>query len=152
DEDYYSLMVYNGILGGGSHSKLFQNVREKASLAYYAFSRLEKNKGLMIVSSGIDFDDRERAIEIINQQLEDISEGKISDYEFDSTIKCLVNSFKEAADNPAMIISLYLDGILNGVQRSTKEIIENLYKVTKTDVVNVAERICLDTVFFLNKK
>jgi hypothetical protein len=51
-----------------------------------------------------------------------------------------------------MIISLYLDGILNGVQRSTKEIIENLYKVTKTDVVNVAERICLDTVFFLNKK
>ncbi|MFY9217053.1 MAG: pitrilysin family protein [Tepidanaerobacteraceae bacterium] len=152
DEDYYSLMVYNGILGGGSHSKLFQNVREKASLAYYAFSRLEKNKGLMIVSSGIDFDDRERAIEIINQQLEDIREGKISDYEFDSTIKCLVNSFKEAADNPAMIISLYLDGILNGVQRSTKEIIENLYKVTKTDVVNVAERICLDTVFFLNKK
>jgi len=152
DHDYYSLMVYNGILGGGSHSKLFQNVREKASLAYYVFSKLEKNKGLMIISSGIDFDDKEKAVEIINQQLEDIRRGKISDYEFDSTIKSLVNSFKEAADNPAMIISLYLDGILNGVQRTTDDIIENLYKVTKADVVSVAEKICLDTVFFLNKK
>jgi len=152
DEDYYSLMVYNGILGGGSHSKLFQNVRERASLAYYVFSRLEKNKGLMIISSGIDFDDKDKAIEIINEQLEDIRKGKISDYEFDSTIKSLVNSFKEAADSPAMIISLYLDGILNGVQRTTEDIIENLYKITKADVVRVAERVSLDTVFFLNKK
>jgi predicted Zn-dependent peptidase len=120
DEDYYALMVYNGILGGGTHSKLFQNVREKASLAYYAFSRLEKTKGLMLISSGIDFDDKNKAIDIIKQQLEDIKKwGKISDYEFDSTIKSLTNSYKEAADNPSMIISLYLDGIINGVQRSS---------------------------------
>jgi len=152
EKDYYSLMVYNGILGGGTHSKLFQNVREKASLAYYAFSRLEKNKGLMIISSGIEFDDKEKAIEIINEQLDDIRKGKISDYEFDSTIKSLVNSFKEAADNPSMIISLYLDSIINGVQRTTEDIIENLSKVTKTDVINIAEKIYLDTIFFLNKK
>lgn len=152
DKDYYSLMVYNGILGGGTHSKLFQNVREKASLAYYAFSRLEKNKGLMLISCGIEFDDKEKALDIINQQLDDLHKGKISDYEFDSTIKSLVNSFKEAADNPSMIISLYLDGILNGIQRTTEDIIDNLYKVTKADVINVAEKICLDTVFFLNKK
>lgn len=152
DRDYYSLMVYNGILGGGTHSKLFQNVREKASLAYYAFSRLEKNKGLMLISCGIEFDDKDRAIDIINQQLEDIRKGNITDYEFDSTIKSLVNSYKEAADSPSMIISLYLDSIINGTQRTTEDIIENLYKVSKADVINVAEKICLDTVFFLNKK
>jgi predicted Zn-dependent peptidase len=152
DEDYYALMLYNGILGGGTHSKLFQNVREKASLAYYAFSRLEKNKGLMLISSGIEFDNRDKTLNIINQQLADIRQGKISDYEFDSTIKSLVNSFKEAADNPSMIISLFLDGIINGVQKSTQEIIENLYKVTKEDVINVAQKVSLDTVFFLNKK
>ncbi|MDD4569031.1 MAG: pitrilysin family protein [Tepidanaerobacteraceae bacterium] len=152
DDDYYALMVYNGILGGGTHSKLFQNVREKASLAYYAFSRLEKTKGLMLISSGIDFDDKDEALEIIKQQLEDIQVGKISDYEFDSTIKSLTNSFKEAADNPSMIISLYLDGIINGVQKSAEEIIGKLQKVTKDDVRNVAQKICLDTVFFLNKK
>lgn len=152
DKDYYPLMVYNGILGGGTHSKLFQNVREKASLAYYAFSRLEKNKGLMLISCGIEFEDKEKAIDIINKQLDDIRKGNISDYEFDSTIKSLVNSFKEAADNPSMIISLYLDSIINGIQRTTEDIIYNLSKVTKADVINVAEKICLDTIFFLNKK
>ncbi len=152
DEDYYALMVYNGILGGGTHSKLFQNVREKASLAYYAFSRLEKNKGLMLISSGIEFGNKDKTLDIINQQLDDIQEGKISDYEFDSTIMSLVNSFKEASDNPSMIISLYLDGIINGVQKCTEEIIENLYKVTKEDVINVSQKVSLDTVFFLNKK
>ncbi len=152
DEDYYALMVYNGILGGGTHSKLFQNVREKASLAYYAFSRLEKNKGLMLISSGIEFNNKNKTLGIINQQLDDICQGRISDYEFDSTIKSLVNSFKEAADNPSMIISLYLDGIINGMQISTEEIIKNLYKVTKEDVINVAQKVNLDTVFFLNEK
>ncbi len=152
EKDYYALMVYNGILGGGTHSKLFQNVREKESLAYYAFSRLEKNKGLMLISSGIEFNNKDRVLDIINQQLDDICKGKISDYEFDSTIKSLTNSFKEAADNPSMIISLYLDGIINGLQETTEEIIEKLHKVTKEDVINVAQKISLDTVFFLNKK
>ena len=101
----------------------FQNVREKASLAYYAFSRIEKTKGLMLISSGIDFDDKNKAIDIIKQQLEELKNGKISDYEFDSTIKSLTNSYKEATDNPSMIISLYLDGIINGVQRSAEELL-----------------------------
>jgi len=53
-------LVYNSILGGGLHSKLFQNVREKAGLAYYAFSRLEKFKGLMVVSCGIEIKTKTR--------------------------------------------------------------------------------------------
>jgi len=151
DKDYFALLVYNGILGGGPHSKLFQNVREKASLAYYAFSRIEKTKGLMLISSGIEFENLEKAIEIIKKQLEDIKQGKISDYEFDSTIKALTNSLKEAVDSPSMIISIYLDGIINGVELSPEAIIEGIQKVTKEDVMNVARKIQLDTIFFLNK-
>jgi len=151
DKDYFGLLVYNGILGGGPHSKLFQNVREKASLAYYAFSRIEKTKGLMLISSGIEFENLEKAIEIIKKQLEDIKQGKISDYEFDSTIKALTNSLKEAVDSPSMIISIYLDGIINGVELSPEAIIEGIQKVTKEDVMNVARKIQLDTIFFLNK-
>ena len=87
DKDFYALMVYNGILGGGPHSKLFQNVRERESLAYYAFSKLEKTKGLLLISCGIDFNNYEKTLDIIQKQLEDIKDGKISDYEFDSTVK-----------------------------------------------------------------
>jgi len=151
DKDYFALLVYNGILGGGPHSKLFQNVREKASLAYYAFSKIEKTKGLMLISSGIEFENLNKAIDIIKKQLEDIKHGKISDYEFDSTVKALTNSLKEAADSPSMIISIYLDGIINGVELSPEAIIEGINKVTKADVMNVARKIQLDTIFFLNK-
>lgn len=152
EDDYYALMVYNGILGGGAHSKLFQNVREKASLAYYAFSRLEKTKGLMLISSGIEFTNLDKTIDIIKQQLEDIKNGNISDYEFNSTIKALTNSLKESADSPSMIISHYLDGIINGIETSPECLIEGIHKVTKKDVMDVAQKIQLDTIFFLNKR
>ncbi|MCG0274734.1 MAG: insulinase family protein [Thermosediminibacteraceae bacterium] len=151
DEDFYALMVYNSILGGGPHSKLFQNVREKESLAYYAFSRLEKSKGLMLISCGIDFDKVEKTIDIVKKQIRDIKEGLFSDYEFESSKKSLINSLKEAADSPSMIISLYLDGIINGIEESIEEIIAKVQSVTKEDVVNVAQKIKLDTVYFLNK-
>lgn len=152
DEDYYALMVLNSVFGGGPHSKLFRNVREKESLAYYAFSRLEKSKGLMMASCGIDFDKMERAVKIVREQLDDIKDGRISDYEFDSSKKALVNSLKEAEDSPAMIISLYLDGIINGIEESIQEIIEKVWNVTKEDVARVAQKVKLDTVYFLNRK
>lgn len=152
DDDYYALMVYNGILGGGTHSKLFSNVREKASLAYYAFSRIEKAKGLMVVSCGIEFDDMNKTIDIIKKQLDDIRQGEITDYEYESTIKSLTNSLKEVQDSPSSIISMYLDGIINGIHEPVEDMIYKLKKVTKRDVVEVAHKIDLDTIFFLNKK
>ena len=72
-DDYPALIVYNGILGGGIHSKLFRNVREKASLAYYAYSMLEKFKGLMVISCGIDISNKQKALEIIEEQLADMA-------------------------------------------------------------------------------
>lgn len=152
DDDYYALMVYNGILGGGPHSKLFQNVREKAGLAYYAFSKLEKNKGLMLISCGIEFSNFDKALGIIKQQIEDIKEGKISNYEFDSSVKSIISSLKETADSPSMIISLYLDGIINGVRESTEDMIKKIQSVSKDDVRKVANKVELDTIFFLNKR
>lgn len=151
DPDYYPLAVYCNILGGGPYSKLFQNVREKESLAYYAFSKLEKNKGLMIISSGIEFSKKDKALDIIDKQVEDMKKGNISAYEFDSAVKSLVNAFKEAADSPSAIIQSRLNGIINGVDETTDEIVEKLQKVTKDDVINVAQKISLDTIFFLNK-
>ena len=69
------------------HSKLFQNVREKEGLAYYVFSRLEKFKGLMVISSGIEIENKDKTIEIINKQLEDIAKGNITEYEYEAAQK-----------------------------------------------------------------
>lgn len=148
-KDYYKLMVYNSILGGGLHSKLFQNVREKAGLAYYVFSRLEKFKGLMVISSGIEIDNRDKAIEIIKKQLEDIKNGNISDYEYEASIKSMETGVKSLTDSQLQVVDFYLSQYIIGTDDGPNDIIEKVKQVTKQDVVDIADRIKLDTLYFL---
>lgn len=152
DDDYFSLLVYNGILGSFPHSKLFQNVREKASLAYYAYSRLEKHKGLMIISSGIEVNNYEQALEIINRQVADMEKGDFSEEDLENTKHGLRNQFLVEEDNPGLVINRALDGMLAGREDSTADILRRLDTVTKEDVANVAAQVNLDTVYFLTKK
>lgn len=149
DKEYYQLLVYNGVLGGGTTSKLFQNVREKASLAYYAFSRLEKFKGLMLISSGIEIQNKDQAYEIILQQLEDIKSGNISDYEFDSTIKSIETGIKSLQDSQLQMVDFYLSQSITNTKDDFNSIIEKVLKVTKQDVADISRKIQLDTVYFL---
>lgn len=147
--DYYKLLVYNGILGGGVHSKLFQNVREKASLAYYIFSRLEKFKGLMIIGSGIEIKNRDKALEIIMQQVDEMKKGNISDYEFNSTVKSIETGINSLKDSQMQIVDYYLSQAVAGTEDTFSDIIEKVLKVTKEDVVAIASRIRPDTIYFL---
>jgi predicted Zn-dependent peptidase len=149
EADYYNLIVYNTILGGGIHSKLFQNVREKESLAYYAFSRLEKFKGLMVVSSGIEIGNKDKAQDIILKQIEDIKSGKISDYEFDSSMNTIETGIKSIMDGQLQIVDFYLSQEIAKNPDDFQGMIDNIKKVTRQDVVRVAEKIQLDTVYFL---
>lgn len=150
DGDYYSLIVYNGILGGGIHSKLFQNVREKAGLAYYAFSRLEKLKGLLVIGSGIDFNNKDKAQKIIMQQLEEIKNGNISDYEFESTLKTIETGIKSLLDSQMQIVDFYLSQAIAGTDDTFDSIAEKVKKVKKEHVVSISRKINLDTVYFLD--
>ena len=149
---FYPLAVANGILGGYAHSKLFQNVREKASLAYYAYSNLEVTKGLMIIGAGIEFANYELALEIITKQIDELKAGKITEYEFDATKKAMVKDVRVAADNPPQEISLYLDGLINDRVESAEEKISAIRRVTREDVIRAAGRIELDTVYFLRNR
>jgi predicted Zn-dependent peptidase len=152
DRDYFSLVVYNGILGGGVHSKLFQNVREKAGLAYYAASRLEKFKGLMVVYSGIEIVNKDKALEIILKQVEEIKAGNISDYEFESTRKTIESGIKSLKDSQLYMVDFYLSQIVVNMNDTLDTVIEKVKNVTRQDVVNIAAKIKLDTVYFLTGK
>jgi predicted Zn-dependent peptidase len=152
DPDYPALVVYNGILGGFPHSKLFINVREKASLAYYASSRLESYKGLLYIQSGIQIENYEKALTIMKQQLEEMKKGNISDTELSYTINGLINSFRTLQDSPEGLIDVHTGGLVSGAYRSMEELISLAEKVSKQDVVRVAQQIQLDTVYFLRDK
>ncbi len=147
--DYFPLAIYNGILGGGVQSKLFQNVREKESMAYTTFTRLEKFKGLLIAASGIEIANRERAEKIIMEQLKAIRDGNISDLEMEATKKSYETGIKSMQDSQGAMVDFFLSQLLSGEQDSAEAFLEKLMKVEKQDVVRVSEKITLDTVYFL---
>lgn len=151
-DDYYKMLVYNGILGGGVQSKLFQNVREKNSLAYYAFSRFDKIKTVMGISCGIEIPNYKKALDTILEQVEDMKNGNITEYEYSTTIKTLVNSLNSMRDEQAQMLDFNYTQILTGNNRSLEEIIDNLSNVTISDVVGIADKIELDTVYFMTGK
>ena len=150
DDDYVSLLFYNGVLGSFPHSKLFQNVREKASLAYYAFSRLEKHKGIQLIGSGIELQNYNRALEIITEQVEQIKKGEINHEEMENTRRGLINQFKVISDSPYSMLNLSLDGLMGGRLEGVDYYIRKLEEIGVDDVVAAANKVYLDTVYFLS--
>ena len=152
DPLYFALVLYSGILGGFPHSKLFLNVREKASLAYYAYSRLAKHKGIMIVAAGIDGADYEQAREIIERQVEEMARGRISDAELENSRVGLINQLRLQEDSPYQQINRHLDGEIGGRKYSPAEMIRALEETGRDEIVAAAEKIRLDTVYLLQNE
>lgn len=148
-EDYFPMVVYNGILGGDTHSKLFRNVREKASLAYYAQSVLEKYKGLMIIMSGIERANRAKAEEIILKQVEAMEQGDFSEEDIEAAKKSLETGMKSMQDSQSGIVDFFMSQHLTESGEDIDSMIEKLNSVTIDDVVRVAQKVQLDTIYFL---
>ena len=152
DPDFWGLMVGNSIFGSGAHSKLFNNVREKLSLCYYASSQLERFLGLLFVNAGIEFQNFQKAYDEILVQLRAVQSGDISDFEFSSSVNALLNSYESLYDDQRYMQSFYLGEQLAGTNYEISDYINRIKKVTKEDVVRAMNRISLDTVYFLTGK
>jgi predicted Zn-dependent peptidase len=149
DDDYFALQVFNGVFGGFSHSKLFINVREKESLAYYAASRFESHKGAVFVMSGIETANYEKAVKIIKEQHEEMKNGNITDAEFEQTKAMINNQVLETIDHPIGLSEVLYHNVVAGTNRTIEEWMDGIGSVTKEDVVKVAKKVTLDTIFFL---
>lgn len=148
DVDYIT-MVYNGILGVGANSKLFQNVREKASLAYTCGSNFVKRKHIILIRAGIEIKNYEKAVNIINEQLQDIQKGNFTQEDLENTknlIYATINNIEEEQDTE---ISYYFGQELAEKNITTEEYKEKIKKVTKQDVIEVAKTIKTNTIYFL---
>ncbi|QFT88929.1 Antilisterial bacteriocin subtilosin biosynthesis protein AlbE [Bacillus sp. THAF10] len=152
DDLYFALQVFNGIFGGFSHSKLFMNVREKESLAYYAASRVESHKGLLLVMSGIDFSNFEKAVTIINEQLEAMKQGKFNENEISQTKAVIKNQILETLDTARGMIEILYNNEVSEVDKPVDVFLDGIEQVTKEDIIAAAEKIELDTVYFLTGK
>ncbi len=151
-EDYAAMQVLNGLFGVFPHSKLFVNVREKHSLAYYCMSRLDGHKGVITIFAGVEIDKIEQALAIIKEQFEAIKKGEISQEEMEFTIAGLVNAYKTAMDTPTSIADFHLNGLIAGRIRSREEMIEKFQRVTIEDVIRVAQGMQFDTIYTLRNE
>ncbi|MBU5346620.1 EF-P 5-aminopentanol modification-associated protein YfmF [Paenibacillus lautus] len=149
DDEYAAALLYNGILGGYPHSKLFVNVREKESLAYYASSRYDGHKGIATIQSGIEVQNFEKAVQIIQQQLDDMAKGAITDIEMTQTKAMIRNVIKEMQDSAFEMIAYDFNRTLSGRERTPDELLQQVEGITVDDVKQAASAFSLDTIYFL---
>jgi len=149
EPDIPALHVFNALYGSGATSKLFLNVREKLSLCYYASSAVIIRKGLMVVSSGIDFANFDAAKAEILAQLEAVKNGDISDDELTWAKRSVASDLRAALDSQGELEGFWLAQALDGLEYSPEMLAELAGDVTKEDVMAIAKSVQLDMVYFL---
>ncbi len=151
-DDVAKVAVYNAVLGGGANSKLFQNVREKASLAYSAGSMFIKTKKTIIIKCGIDPENYEKTLKIVNKQLDDMKNGDFSEEDMNKAKELIVASCKSMQDEQDSELSYYFNKELNEEKTTIENYIADVQAVSKEDVINVANNVKTDTIYFLTKE
>lgn len=142
-------MVYNAILGDGANSMLFQNVREKAGLAYSAKSLFIKQKLNIFIRCGIQIENYEKALDIIKVQLENIKKGEFTEEDVNNAKKYLISGIKNVEEEQDTEIVYYIGQEIAKTNMSLEEYMKKIEKVSKDDVINFANSVNLNTVYFL---
>ncbi|MFJ7933202.1 EF-P 5-aminopentanol modification-associated protein YfmF [Sporosarcina sp. NPDC096371] len=150
--DYAKMQVTNGVFGGFAHSKLFMNVREKESMAYYASSAYASHYGLIYVMAGIDADLEEKAVNLIKEQLVALQQGDITALELDQTKALLANGIKSAFDSARGQIEVFDQYKEQDEHFTAEKLIAGWQAVTKEDVQQMASEITLEIVYLLSGK
>lgn len=145
----YITMCYNTILGGGANSKMFQNVREKASLAYTAGSNYLKRKQNIFIRAGIEIENYDKAVQIIKEQLNDMKNGKFTQTDIENAKNLIIATIENIEEEQDTEISYYFGQELSNSQISVQEYIEKIKSVTKEQIVEVANNTSINTIYFL---
>lgn len=152
DDEFASLLIFNSLFGGYPGSKLFINVREKHSLAYYVGSGFDSYNGLLFVSSGIAATDYEKTRSIIDDQVQAMQNGDFTDLEVEEIKNLTASQFLEAMDHAQGLIELLYQNQLGGRTVGLEQLLEEIQEVTKEDIVQTANEVVADTVYFLTGK
>lgn len=144
----YVMPLYRIILGGSGNSRLFDNVREKNSLAYYCFARLEKDDNLLEIITGIEKENYEKSLKIIKEELKKMD--KITDEELDVAKKELISSLLESQDYIENLASRYHIEVMYDLP-NIDEFIKKISEVTKEEVENINKKVVLKLSYFLKE-
>ena len=147
--NYPAITLFNAIYGGSVTSKLFINVRERLSLCYYINSVIDRLKGVMIVASGVDVSNFSDAYDEIIAQLDAVKNGDITEWEFTSAKRYVVNSIRARLDRQTSLEGMYFEFSVLGVLFTPEEFAGICDGVTIDEVIVVAKSVKLDSVYYL---
>ena len=145
-------LVYNAILGDGVNSMLFQNVREKASLAYSTKSKYVKQKGNIFIRCGIEVDNYQKALDIIKEQLEAVKQGNFTEEDIDNAKCYLISGIKSIEEEQDSEIVFYIGNEISGVNMTLKQYMDGIESVSKEEIVEFANKLEYNTIYFLTNK
>lgn len=149
DKDKYTALIYNAILGGIPTSKMFQNVREKNSLAYTASSTFLRQKANIFIKCGIEIENYEKALKIIKEQIEDMKNGKFTEQNIEEAKVNIISTINFIPDEQDTELMYYFSQELSGYEMQYEEYIEKINSISKEDIINLANRIQVNIIYFL---
>ena len=151
-DDESALLLGNLLFGGSSNSKLFLNVREKLSLCYYASSLYHRQKGLITVSSGVEFADFQPAYEEILSQLQALRQGQLEPWELDAAKGVLRSAYAAMEDSQGRLENFWLGQAIEGRSDSPEDLSQEMEETSAERIFRAMETVKLDTVYYLERK
>lgn len=145
----YEALLYNALLGGSATSKLFQNVREKASLAYTASSNYVRFKSNIFINAGIEVQNYEKAMDIIREQLESMKNGEFTEEQIENEKKGILSNINTIDDEQDTQIMYFFGQELIGSNETVEDYKEGIKRVTKDEILNIASKVKINTIYFL---
>jgi predicted Zn-dependent peptidase len=152
NKDYPALVVFNRLLGGSPHSRLFMNVRNELNAAYSIISILDAINGLLFIQTAIDPASEEMVLRKIFDEIKSIKEGAFTKKELEATIKTLINSYKLSQDSPISLIDFHQNGIVSGRVRTMDEMIECMDRLKLQDIQEVAHVLQGYSIYTLGER
>ncbi len=145
----YAALIYNAILGGTPTSKMFQNVREKEHLAYVAGSNYVRHKNNVFIRCGIEIEDYKKALDIIKVQIEDMKKGDFTEEDIKNAKTSIIATIKSIPEEQDSEMMYYFGQEISEHKMEYSEYEENVQKVQKQHVIDIANSIKINTIYFL---
>ena len=141
--------LFESIYGSSPVSKLFMNVRERLSLCYHCSTRRDVHKGVMYVVAGIENANLEITKAEILAQLEEIRQGHVTENEMMYAKEALLDSLRSVEDDQDAMDTWCFHRLLRPSIDTPSVAAAQIKDLTVSDVVDVAQKITLDLVYFL---
>ena len=141
------------VFGGSTTSRLFLNVREKQSLCYYCASRFASPTAFMMVDSGVEPANAEKAEQAILKELENLVNGPITEEELENSRRGLLSGMTSVGDSLAGLENWYYNEILRGgVINTPEQAASQLMQVSAEDVRSILAGFQYSVGYLVTKK